>query len=54
MTYKRNWLHFVDCYREAANRLRNGDLTVLFPEGSIPPRLPSFRTHGIPPLDRST
>jgi hypothetical protein len=28
--------------------LKKGCLTVLFPEGSIPPRLPSFRTHGQP------
>jgi hypothetical protein len=46
VVFKRNWLHFVDCYREAANRLKKGDLTVLFPEGSFPPRLPSSRTYG--------
>ncbi|MBZ0112953.1 MAG: hypothetical protein K8J08_10860 [Thermoanaerobaculia bacterium] len=48
ITYKRTWLYYVDCYREAANRLKKGDFTVIFPEGSIPPRLPSFRTHGQP------
>jgi hypothetical protein len=48
IAYKRNWLYFVDCYREAADQLKKGCLTVLFPEGSIPPRLPSFRTHGQP------
>jgi hypothetical protein len=48
ITYKRTWLYFVDCSREAADRLNNGDLTAIFPEGSIPPRLPSFRTHGQP------
>jgi len=33
-----NW--FETAYREAADRLRSGDLDVDFPEGSFPPHLP--------------
>jgi len=31
---------FVAAYREAAEKLRNGDRTVTFPLGSFPPALP--------------
>jgi REP element-mobilizing transposase RayT len=36
-----NW--FESLYREAAERLRDGDRDVEFPEGSFPPRLPFVR-----------
>ena len=31
---------FLGAYLEAAEKLRNGDLSASFPEGSFPPRLP--------------
>jgi len=31
---------FVSCFREAASRLRSGDLGAIFPAGSFPPALP--------------
>jgi len=31
---------FVGAYREAAEKLRQGDFRVGFPAGSFPPRLP--------------
>ena len=31
---------FVGAYRDAAEKLRKGDLSACFPEGSFPPRLP--------------
>ena len=31
---------FVGAYREAAEKLRRGDLSACFPEGCFPPRLP--------------
>jgi len=34
------WGWFLSAYREAAVRLRQGDLQAGFPEGSFPPRLP--------------
>lgn len=34
----RRW--FLDAYRDAARRLRKGDLAVIFPDGCFPPGLP--------------
>jgi hypothetical protein len=36
--------YFVAAYREAAEKLREGDRTVEFPRGSFPPRLPFVET----------
>ena len=36
----RAYAAFVAAYREAAERLKAGDLTARFPEGSFPPHLP--------------
>jgi len=42
-------------YREASERLRNGDRDAPFPEGSFPPRLPfvGTATAGGVPLEAS-
>jgi REP element-mobilizing transposase RayT len=39
---------FVESFREAADRLRQGDLTVLFPAGSFPPPRPPPRLDPLP------
>ena len=36
--YKEAWLDFQASYRGAADRFKRGDLSVVFPEGSFPPR----------------
>ena len=40
---------FVESFREAARRLREGELRVQFPEGSFPPALPFAQPQWIPP-----
>lgn len=37
---KRSFSEFLQLYREAAERLKNGDAGVEFPEGCYPPNLP--------------
>lgn len=38
--WKEAYSWFLEKYREASERLRNGDRDVVFPEGCYPPRLP--------------
>jgi hypothetical protein len=40
---RRAYRKFLAAYREAANRLKSGDLLVEFPPGCFPPRLPFVR-----------
>ncbi len=39
---------FLDAYRSASKKLREGELDVLFPEGCFPPGLPFVQAHGPP------
>jgi len=51
LAWREAFAWFVLQYREASERLRNGDRDAPFPEGSFPPRLPFVGSAGGVPLE---